>query len=310
MGRPQGICGIELGKDALSIVHFLPGEDTVSSVAIQPLSDSPLPWWDSVRVELKPLVREVVASGRSMKGAAAVCSLPAENAVVSRLMIDTNEPSVGSTLRWELRQQLVGPLEDYTYDFQKLASVRPGPVVTYLAAACRTTWAQKVRGLMQAHRLTPRALDLDVFALVNAFEANYRDQISAPAILVLGGEQVTKVILTWNGSLVDFDLCTFSPDTQEPNEYVQALRKVIERLCASYPSLATRGPLPMFASGVIFTWDAVAAACFQTFGDMQVLNPFRNVTCTALPESSLRLYAPRLGVAVGLAVREAAEADA
>ncbi len=310
MGHPQGICGIELGRDALNLAYYVPDQDTVTCVGMSPsLGDSGLPWWDSVRTELKPLIREAASEGRPLRGTAAVCSIPAENAVVSRLMVDTNEPTVGSTLRWELRQQLVGPLEDYSYDFQKLAAVRPGPVVTYLAAACRSAWAAKVRVLLQSQRFVPRALDIDVLALINAFEANYRDLLSAPAVLILGDEQVTKAILTWNGGLIDFEQCKFSPDTQEPDEYVRLLRRVVERLRASYPSLASRGPVPMFASGAIFTWDAIAAACFSAFGEMQVLNPFRNLGCTGLPESSLRLHAPRLAVAVGLAVREASELD-
>jgi Tfp pilus assembly PilM family ATPase len=309
MGRSQGICGIELGKDALNIVHYLPDKDTVTSVAIQPLSDSALPWWDSVRVELKPTLRAAISDGRTLKGATAVCSLPAENAVVTRLMVDTNEPSPASILRWEMRHQVVGALEDYVFDFQKMAAVRPGPTVSYLASACRGAWAGKVRSLLRAHGLVPHVLDLDVFAIINAFEANYRDMMSTPAILVLGGEQITKIILTWNGNLVDYEQCKFSPDTQEPEEYVRQVKTAIERLQASYPSLASRGPIPMLASGSIFTWQAVAAACFHAFTQMQVLNPFRNIACTAVSESELRLHAPRLGVAVGLAVREASELD-
>jgi len=118
------------------------------------------------------------------------------------------------------------------------------------------------------------------------------------------------VVLTWNGSIIDFECFKFDPDAQEPEAYVQSLQAAAGRLQAAYPSLASRAPMPGYASGVVFTWDKFAAACFRSMTSMQMLNPFRAVGCTGLPESSMRLYGPRLAVAVGLAVRGIEEAAA
>lgn len=310
MAKPHGICGLELGKDALCIVHYLPKEETVTSVAIQPLDDSPLPWWDAVKSEIRPLLRDIRSNGRSLSGEPAVCSLPAEHATVSRLMVDTGEPDVSSVLKWELSHQLAGPIDQYAYDFQKMSAVRPGPVASYLAAAYRSSWVGRVRSMLRTQHLIPRVLDLDVFALVNVYEVNYRDQISAPAFLVLGSAQCTKVILTWNGSIVDFEFFRFSPESQDVDQYVQTLTGVMERLRASYPTLVSRGALPVYSSGVVFTWDEYAAASSSAIPSMQMLNPFRSVGCTGLPESQLRTNGPRLAVAVGLAIREASELNA
>jgi hypothetical protein len=309
MARLPGICGIEFGKDAISVVHYIPEENTVTTFGIEPLDDCPWPWWQSVETEFKPLVRTVRANGHSLMGTRVVCSLPAEHAVVARLLIDTAEPSPDSALHWELGRHVVGSLDEYLYDFQKLETTRPSAVACYLAAAYRATWVGRTQEFLKKRRFVPRAIDLDVFALVNAFEANYREHMSSPAFLVLGGQEFTKVILTWNGNLVDYEQFRFDPDILGPEAYAERLRKVLRRLKGSYPSLAGRTVVPVFVSGVMFTWDKYAAECFRTMSSMQVLNPFRNIVCNSVPESSLRLNGPRLAVAVGLAIRGATVSD-
>jgi hypothetical protein len=305
MARLHGICGIEFGKDAICVVHYIPSENRVTTFGIEPLDDCPWPWWQSVETEFKPLVRTVRANGRSLVGAKVACSLPAEHAVVARLLVDADEPSTDSALQWELSRQVVGPIEEYVYDYQRLETTRPSAVACYLAAAYRATWAQRAHTLLRKRKFVPRVLDLDVFGLVNAFEANYREHMSSPAFLVLGGQEFTKVILSWNGTLVDYEQFKFDPDMLGPDAYANKLQTVLQRLKGSYPSLAGRTVVPVFVSGVMFTWDKYAAECFRTISSMQVLNPFRNVVCNSVPESSLRLNGPRLAVAVGLAIRGA-----
>lgn len=307
MAHERGICGIELGKDAVAIVHYLPSANAVTTHGSFPLDNSPGPWWQSVTEELKPLVRDLRANYHSVRGEYAVCSLPAEHAIVSKLTIDANENAPYEALTWELRQRLVGTPDEYAYDFQKLHAVRPGPVTTYLAAAYRSSWTKRVEQLMRRQRLTPRALDLDVFALINVFECNYRDLLSRPALLVLGGRQCTKVVLTWNGSLVDYEFFRFRTDSREPDEYASMIQSVIDRLRRSYQSLAGHGTPPVFCTGPVFTDSDFSSACFQCVEAMQMLNPFRNIGTNAIPEKRLREAAPRLAIAVGLAVRESME---
>ncbi|MBD3242808.1 MAG: hypothetical protein GF331_19605 [Chitinivibrionales bacterium] len=307
MAQERGVCGIELGKDAVAIVHYLPSDNAVTTYGSFPLDNSPVPWWQSVTEEIKPLVRDLRANGQSVRGEYAVCSLPAEHAVVSKLMIDANEDDPYGALSWELGQRLVGSPDEYAYDFQKLHSVRPAPVATYLAAAYRSSWTKRVDQLARRQRLVPRALDLDIFALINVFEANYRDIISRPALLVLGGRQCTKVVLTWNGSLVDYEFFRFGTDAREPAEYASTIQAVITRLRASYQALAGRDVPPVLATGAVFTDGDFSSACFDSVDNMQMLNPFRNLGTNAIPESRLREAAPRVAIAVGLAVRESME---
>jgi Tfp pilus assembly PilM family ATPase len=307
MARSQGICGVELGKDSLCVVHYQPQEECVTSVALQPVGDSPLSWWEAVRAEFKPVVREMRSEGRNLRGQRAVCSLPAEHATVTRLLIDSGEEDVAGALRWELANNLVGGLDEFAFDFQKLASAKPGPVEPYLAAAFRATWVSRVRELMRAHQLVPLVVDLDIFALINAFEVNYRDQLTAPALLVLGGVGYTKVVLTWNGQLVDYEFFKFGVDSDDPAAYAAALRASMDRLVSAHATLAGRGPVNGFAAGPAFAWKEFASECCKLLGTLQPLNPFRTVKFSAPPDSPLRGYAPRLAVAVGLAVRESAE---
>lgn len=310
MAQNRGICGIELGKDTLAVVHYLPREDTITEGhAVVRLETDPLTpwkWWDRIRGDLKPTIRDVRHRGGGLQGCQVVCSLPAEHAVVTKVLVESDDPDPQKAMRWELAQHLVGGIDEYVCSFQKLNTVRPGPVASYLAAAYRATWVTRTRTLLRGVKLVPRALDLDVFALVNAFEANYRDIVGNPAFLVLGGDRCCKVILTWNGTLVDYEFFEYSTAAQSPREFVASLQKIMGRLRASYPSLTGRGEVALFASGVLFTYDDFATECFRLISNIQLLNPFRNVG-TSIPESRQRVDGPRLGVAVGLAIRESME---
>jgi Tfp pilus assembly PilM family ATPase len=226
---------------------------------------------------------------------------------VNRLLIDSGEEEPEAALRWDLEQHLVGSVDEYAYDFHKLASVRAGEVTAYLAAAYHGKWPAQASELMRAHKLVPHAVDLDIFGLINSFEANYADRISAPAVLVLGGEQFTKVIMTLNGSLVDFEVFKFKPDTRDAASYAEAVQRSVRRLVAAHARMTVKGVPPLYLAGMIFSWEKFSDECLKSLGDVRLMNPFRNIGCTAFPETSIRAYGPRLSVAVGLAVRESGE---
>jgi Tfp pilus assembly PilM family ATPase len=307
MARPQGICGLELGKHLLAIVHYLPESNSITAVGTLRLDDSPADWWDANRDNLKQLLRDVRANGRRLAGLPVYCSLPAEHAVVTRVLVDGGEEEPAESLRWELSSQVVGTLDEYAFDFQKLPSTRQATVEAYLAAACRASSVSEVRRLVRAHGLKLGAVDLDVLALINVFEANYRDCTGAPALLVLCGNEYAKVVLTWNGQLVDFENTKLGADPEEPDAYVSALRASMDRVVGGHQSLSGRGPVPAYVTGPVFAWPQFGQQCLDALNGAQVLNPFRSVQCESLDERTQRSNAPYLAVAVGLAVRGAAE---
>lgn len=296
--KANSICGMEIGKETLSIVQYSPETNAVVGIAIKPLNHAVHGWWESVRAEFKS-----VAATMKLGGVATVCSIPAEHAIIKRLIIDKEEANPYDTLRWELEQQLIGSMDEYVFDYQKAVVSKAEEFSTYLVAACRAAALERVSTLMKMHRLSPVAVDLDIFAMVNVFEANYRESLSKPALLVLGGEEYTKVALTCDGDLVDYELLSHASTAIEPADYASLLVRSVHKLVALNVAWLGKQMPKAYLAGPLFSQEQFSAPCLSGLPGAEPLLPFRAVSCRALTENDLQRYAPQLAVAVGLALR-------
>jgi Tfp pilus assembly PilM family ATPase len=300
--RGRSVCGIEIGRDLIGIVQFVPEENSVAGIAIQPLDVGGRSWWENVQSEFRSLV-----SAMKLTGEDAVCSLPSETAVIKTLMLDADEGSLDEALEWELGQQIVDSIDEYAFDYEKTGSAEQEATSRFLVAACRYATLDRASALLKTHKLNPLAVDLDIFALVNVFEANYRDRLSTPSLLVLGGEEYTKVVLTVDGGFVDYEVFGYDAQSLEPRSYAARLRRSCTKLL-DVSGRAGGRPAPTYLTGPLYSHGDVAQESLEAISGSEVLSPFRNVGCRAIAESDMDRYAPQLAISVGLAVREQAGA--
>lgn len=291
----DSICGIEIGKNLITVAQFSPIENAIGSIVVKPF-DAPDGDGDALlKNELKTLVSDV-----ELKKQKIVLSLPAEFAVIKRLSLDGNEHDVGESILWELSQHIVGTLEDYSFDYEAIEGATQGAGREYLAVAYRTSAIQKFVALLKANKLNPFIVDLDCFALVNAFEANYPELLSSPVIVILGTEKKSKIILTGGGSLLDLEIVDHENGLASYDDYAELLGEYLSHLCSRFG----QGIPEIYCSGSLFLQNECIASLAAKFGKAELLNPFRKVECLAVREKKdVTEFSAQLAVAVGLALR-------
>jgi len=300
--RGDSVNGIEIKEEHISIAQFSPATATVvnASLIISPLEESGAAAGDhagdfnALKPNLKKLVARMQAEGQD-----AIVSVPGDFAVVKKLMLDRDETNVREAVEWELSQQIIGSMDDYVFDFE--ISAGDGSDVKWcLAVAYKNAGVQKIAGLLRASKLAPVAVDLDMFALINVFEANYPDLCPSPAIIVHGRDAATTLIKTRSGSFVDSETLAHPSGLSSPDSYAELVREAIEQ------NFQDALPGPVFCTGAAFAQQDFSDGFFSRLNNSRLLNPFATIQSRIeIPEADLTKCLPYLSVAVGLAIRGA-----
>ncbi len=293
--RKDGIYGLEIGK-GITLAQYLPEDNAVGSIVIKPISDAPAQQYDAtLRSELKDLIADL-----ELKRQWVAVSLPSEFAIVKKVSLDGDEDDPGEAILWELSQHVIGSIEEYSVDFDPIGKPSPDAVQQYLVVAYRTASVRKLVSLLKANKLSPCIVDLDMFAIINVFEANYPERLSQPALLVLATEDKTTIILTHNGTLVDFDVFFIDQGPIAPDVYADLLQDYSFRLC----SASSMAVPELFCAGPLFSHPEYRDSVARKHKSAGVLDPFKKIQCRAAKgDNDMSVFAPQLAVAVGLALR-------
>jgi Tfp pilus assembly PilM family ATPase len=227
-------------------------------------------------------------------------AIPAQYAVVKLATVDADEPSVEEALKWELAQSFAGNPDDFVFDAQEMVGIATGKTRTFLLAAYRRKLVEQTADMVRSAGFKPQAVGLDIFGLINVFEANYRERSAAPCLLIHCEESVTKLILSRGGEFLDFRCFDSSGHATDELAFAAAAASEIDRFCQG------RRPEAMFATGSWFQQVLHREAFFETIPGAELLNPFREVKCqVVIEEQQLKEYSTQLSVAVGLALQRA-----
>jgi hypothetical protein len=301
--QKDSISGIEIRKGLITIARYFPQENSVGSIIIKPMSDASGQDFDgALKAELKSLIEEI-----DFKNQDVALSLPSEYAIVKKLSLDGDEKDVGDAIGWELSQHSIGSIEEYSFDYELLGQSNGGDVKHYLAVAYRSSSIQKLVTLLKANKLNPLVVDLDMFGLINVFEANYKELMNVPAALVLGTDEKSIVILTRNATLLDFDVCMHDSGAFSADEYGTKIAESVARLCALDNGSSREKP-GLFCAGSLFSRPEYVDSITEKFEKAQLLDPFKKITCHAgKGEEDVRKFSHQLSVAVGMALQGGAE---
>lgn len=293
------LSGLDIQSDYLSIAQYSPQENAVLSVAIQPFSvDKGGDCWECAEQELKKLKNKFKFYSPEV-----AFSLPSEHGIIKHIQLESEETEVGELIEWELAQQIIGSIDEYSFDFQE-CSPEENNLKNYLAVAFRNTLVERFSVLLKGMKLYPQVIDLDAFAIINTFEANYRERIYTPAVIVHGESEKSKMILTRNGDYIDMECFSYAYDSLNAESYSMQLQSEINRLLSLNQRIDIQPRVSLYFTGSLFSQVEFRDAVLAKMGNGELLYPFRKVGCRiAIDSDQLMTYAPQLAVAVGLALR-------
>jgi type IV pilus assembly protein PilM len=102
-------------------------------------------------------------------------------------------------IRWEAEQHVPFDMENVELDFQILDPDAEGLQMNVLLVAAKRELVENKQSLLTDAGLQPEIIDVDAFALHNAFEMNYPDELAGMIGLLNVGHEVTNINILEDG---------------------------------------------------------------------------------------------------------------
>ncbi len=195
-GRKKTTIGLDIGSGLIKIavVDHGRGDPELTKVVITPLLADAL-----VEGEVMDpgIVTDAIRSAMEeagVKGKNVVTAVGGRDVIIKKIQIErVKEQQARELMRWEAEQHVPFDMESVELDFQILDPDGDGmEMQVLLVAAKRELVENKMRMLTDAG-LAPSVVDVDAFALHNAFEMNHPDAMRGVVGLVNIGHDVTNI---------------------------------------------------------------------------------------------------------------------
>ena len=137
-------------------------------------------------------------AGVKQKGV--VTAVGGRDVIVKKIQMDRmKEGDARDVIRWEAEQHVPFDMANVELDFQILDPDAEGLQMNVLLVAAKRELVEQRLSLLSEAGLTPAVIDVDAFAIHNAFEINHPDAMSGVVGLVNIGHEVTNVNILEDG---------------------------------------------------------------------------------------------------------------
>jgi type IV pilus assembly protein PilM len=201
-GRKRTSIGLDIGSGFVKVVE------------VDHSGDQP----EVVRVAMRPLLPDAIVEGEIMdyglvaeavqglfqdlglKGADVVTAIGGHDVIIKKIEMDRmKETDAREVIRWEAEQHVPFDIKSVELDFQILDPQGEGLQMQVLLVAAKRELVDNKVGLLQDAGVNPIIIDIDAFALHNAFEHNYPDSLDGIIALVNVGHETTNVNILEDG---------------------------------------------------------------------------------------------------------------
>jgi type IV pilus assembly protein PilM len=200
-GRKKATIGLDIGSGLVKVAVIEHGrEPELTRVAITPLlADAivdgeimdPAIVADAIRVTLE-------MAGVKPKNVAT--AVGGRDVIIKKIQIErVKEAQARELMRWEAEQHVPFDMESVELDFQILDPDAEGLEMSVLLVAAKRELVEQRLHLLTDAGLTPTIVDVDAFALHNAFEVNHPSAMSGVVGLVNIGHEVTNINILDDG---------------------------------------------------------------------------------------------------------------
>jgi len=225
--RAKSLVGLDIGSSAVKAVELKPAGKGYKVIAF---GSEPVPP-DSI-VEGAIIDGAAVADairrlfdGRGIKTKDVAASLSGNAVIVKKITLPMmTENELSESIYWEAEQYIPFDIQDVNLDYQILdapdaAAAGKGTMDVLLVAAKKEKIADYTGVIAQAGR-SAAIVDVDAFALQNAYEVNYGIDPNAVVVLLNAGASATNI------NIVSGDRSVFTRDISiGGNAYTEALQK-------------------------------------------------------------------------------------
>src|SRR5919106_6014510 len=144
-------------------------------------------------------IKELMASA-GIKSKKVVTAVGGRDVIIKKISMDRmKEAEAREVIRWEAEQHVPFDMENVELDFQILDPEGEGLQMTVLLVAAKRELVEHKVALLAEVGLEASVIDVDAFALHNAFEVNYPEAMRGVVGLVNVGHDVTNINILDDG---------------------------------------------------------------------------------------------------------------
>ncbi len=201
-GRKKKTIGLDIGSGLIKLVviDHGHGEPELTKVAITPvLADAIVEGEVMDPGIVADAIRGLFVTG-GVKQKAVTCAVGGRDVIVKKIQMDRmKEADAREVIRWEAEQHVPFDMENVELDFQILDPDAEGLQMSVLLVAAKRELVESKVTLLTDAGLQPEVIDVDAFALHNAFEVNYPDELAGMIGLLNVGHEVTNINILEDG---------------------------------------------------------------------------------------------------------------
>jgi type IV pilus assembly protein PilM len=222
--RPKSLVGLDLGSSAVKAIELKPAGKSykVSAYGSEPIPPDSIV--DGAIVDAAAVVSAIrrLFESRNIKTKEVAASLSGNAVIVKKISLPVmTEAELAESIYWEAEQYIPFDIQDVNLDYQILdgRDTGKGTMEVLLVAAKNEKIADYTGVIGQAGK-TAVVIDVDAFALQNAYEANYGAEAGTVVVLLNAGASATNInILNGEQSVFTRDISIGG------NAYTEALQK-------------------------------------------------------------------------------------
>jgi type IV pilus assembly protein PilM len=224
-GRSKSLVGLDIGSSAVKAIELKPAGKAykVSAFGMEPVPPDCIV--DGAIIDGTAVVDAIrrLFDAQKIRTKEVAASLSGNAVIVKKITLPAmTETELAESIYWEAEQYIPFDIQDVNLDYQILERIDAGgksAMEVLLVAAKKEKIADYTGVIGQAGRIAV-VIDVDAFALQNAYEVNYGTEPDAVVVLLNVGASATNInILHGEQSVFTRDLSTGG------NAYTEALQK-------------------------------------------------------------------------------------
>lgn len=202
LGRSRSTVGLDIGSGLIKLVVISHGGGgpVLTKVAFTQVVDDAIVEGEVMDPGIvAEAVRGLFASS-GIKSKHLVTAVGGRDVIIKKISMDRmKEAEAREVIRWEAEQHVPFDMDNVELDFQILDADGEGLQMSVLLVAAKRELVENKMALLAEVGVEPSIIDVDAFALHNAFEVNYPEAMRGVVGLVNIGHEMTNVNILEDG---------------------------------------------------------------------------------------------------------------
>ncbi len=202
LGGSKTTVGLDIGSGLIKLaaIDHGKGEPVLAKVAVAPVLQDAIVEGEIMDPGVVAEAIRGMMSTAGIKQKRVVAAVGGRDVIIKKIQVDRmKESDAADVVRWEAQQHVPFDIEGVALDFQVLDPEGEGVQMDVLLVAAKRELVENRTALLAEAGLEAAIVDVDAFALHNAFEVNYPEAMQGVVALIHVGHEVTNVNLLQDG---------------------------------------------------------------------------------------------------------------